>query len=51
MWLVILEACFAFCVFVFIVWWTMFCGRQPRQLSKDDFHDNQKSHIDSDDPA
>ena len=29
MWLVALEACFAFFVFAFIVWWTMFSGRKP----------------------
>lgn len=32
MWLVALEACFAFCVFAFIVWWTMFSGRKPDQM-------------------
>ncbi|AMP08470.1 hypothetical protein CAter282_0662 [Collimonas arenae] len=26
-----LEACFAFFVFAFIVWWTMFSGRKPDQ--------------------
>lgn len=31
MWLVALEACFAFFVFAFIVWWTMFSGRKPDQ--------------------
>jgi hypothetical protein len=29
MWLVALEACFAFLLFAFIVWWTMFSGRKP----------------------
>lgn len=28
LWL-ILEACAAFFIFVFIVWWTMFSGRKP----------------------
>lgn len=29
MWLLALEACGATLLFVFIVWWTMFCGRKP----------------------
>ena len=29
MWLLILEAVVALAVLVFIVWWTMFSGRQP----------------------
>ena len=28
MWLLILEALGALCLLVFIVWWTMFCGRR-----------------------
>jgi hypothetical protein len=29
MWLLALEACVAFGLFIFIVWWTMFHGRKP----------------------
>jgi hypothetical protein len=29
MWLLILEAGAAFCIFAFIIWWTMFSGRKP----------------------
>lgn len=29
MWLLFVEAVFALCVLVFIVWWTMFSGRKP----------------------
>lgn len=29
MWLLLLEAFLAMMVLVFIVWWTMFSGRQP----------------------
>jgi hypothetical protein len=29
MWLLILEASAAFCIFAFIIWWTMFSGRKP----------------------
>jgi hypothetical protein len=29
MWLILLEAGVAMFVLVFIVWWTMFCGRKP----------------------
>jgi hypothetical protein len=35
MWLLILEALGALCIFVFIVWWTMFSGRR-REDSDDD---------------
>jgi hypothetical protein len=28
MWILFLEAAVAFCVLVFIVWWTMFSGRK-----------------------
>jgi hypothetical protein len=29
MWLLLLEACIAMFLLVFIVWWTMFSGRKP----------------------
>jgi hypothetical protein len=29
MWILMLEAGGALCLFVFIVWWTMFSGREP----------------------
>jgi hypothetical protein len=29
MWILMLEAGGALCLFVFIVWWTMFAGREP----------------------
>ena len=35
MWLLFLEATGAFLVFAFIVWWTMFSGRDPH----DDEHE------------
>lgn len=35
MWLLILEALGALCIFVFIVWWTMFSGRR-RDNDRDD---------------
>nr|WP_315196117.1 hypothetical protein [uncultured Aquabacterium sp.] len=28
MWLIVLEALGALCVFVFLIWWTMFSGRR-----------------------
>lgn len=28
MWVIVLEALAALCLLVFIVWWTMFSGRQ-----------------------
>ncbi len=36
MWLLILEAVFAMSLLIFIVWWTMFHGREerPPQLKK-----------------
>jgi len=29
MWLLAVEALGAFCLFAFIVWWTMFSGKKP----------------------
>ena len=29
MWVIFVEASFAMLVFVFIVWWTMFSGKEP----------------------
>jgi hypothetical protein len=37
MWLLALEACVAFGLFTFIVWWTMFSGRKPEQPQKKTF--------------
>ncbi|MET3134858.1 cytoskeletal protein RodZ [Oxalobacteraceae bacterium GrIS 1.11] len=31
MWVLMLEAVFAFFLFVFIVWWTMFSGQKPNR--------------------
>jgi hypothetical protein len=31
MWLLLVEACVALFVLVFIVWWTMYAGRKPDQ--------------------
>ncbi|MEC5159275.1 MULTISPECIES: hypothetical protein [unclassified Janthinobacterium] len=31
MWLLMLEAVFAFFLLVFIVWWTMYSGRKPNR--------------------
>ena len=36
MWLLILEALAALCIFVFIVWWTMFSGRRREDQDGDD---------------
>jgi hypothetical protein len=33
MWLIFVEAGFALCLLVFIVWWTMFAGQRPQQTS------------------
>lgn len=32
MWLIVLEALGALCVFVFLIWWTMFSGRRGGEL-------------------
>ncbi len=29
MWLIFVEAGFALCLLIFIVWWTMFSGQKP----------------------
>ena len=34
MWLLVIEACVALFVLVFIVWWTMFAGRTPDQHAR-----------------
>jgi hypothetical protein len=34
MWLLVVEACVALFLLVFIVWWTMFAGRKPDQHSR-----------------
>jgi len=34
MWVLMLEAVFAFFLFVFIVWWTMFSGQKPNRAPK-----------------
>ena len=31
MWLLVVEACVALFLLVFIVWWTMYSGRKPDQ--------------------
>jgi hypothetical protein len=31
MWILVLEACGALLLLVFIVWWTMFSGREPQR--------------------
>jgi hypothetical protein len=36
MWIFVLEALAAFGIFVFIIWWTMFSGRQGGELPPDD---------------
>lgn len=49
MWLLVVEACVALFVLVFIVWWTMFAGRKPDQHGrkpppdKDDGKDEDKA--------
>lgn len=40
MWWLLLEVCSAFFIFIFIVWWTMFCGRKPAQPKNQ--HNNKK---------
>jgi hypothetical protein len=44
MWLLVVEACFALFMLVFIVWWTMFAGRKPD-------HDARKPPPTDDDKA
>jgi hypothetical protein len=34
MWLLMVEAVFAFFLLVFIVWWTMYSGRKPDRPAK-----------------
>ncbi len=36
MWLLILEALAALALLVFIVWWTMFCGRRRGEPARRD---------------
>ncbi len=38
MWVLMIEACVAFFLLVFIVWWTMYSGKKPvqRQPAPDD---------------
>jgi cytoskeletal protein RodZ len=31
MWVLVMEAVFAFFLLVFIVWWTMYSGRKPNR--------------------
>lgn len=33
MWLLFVEAGFALCLLIFIVWWTMYSGKKPNQPS------------------
>lgn len=43
MWIVILEACVAFFLLVFIVWWTMYQGKgKTKQLHPPKRDDDQK---------
>lgn len=42
MWWLILEACAAFFIFVFIVWWTMFSGRKPDRTGHTETTKNDK---------
>ena len=44
MWVLMLEACVAFFLLVFIVWWTMYQGKgrgKPRQLPPPEQKDDQ----------
>ena len=50
MWLLLLEACMAMFLLVFIVWWTMFHGRKPEQLPSQPSA-TQKPVQKSDEPA
>lgn len=36
MWLIILEACLALGLLIFIVWWTMFSGRRRGERPPED---------------
>ena len=36
MWLLLLEALGALLIFVFIIWWTMFSGRQRGERRRDE---------------
>jgi hypothetical protein len=44
MWLLLLEALMALLVFVFIVWWTMFAGRDPGANSGQGEHGQNDGH-------
>jgi hypothetical protein len=35
MWILVLEACGALLLLVFLVWWTMFSGREPERRGQD----------------
>ena len=39
MWLLILEAFLALALFVFIVWWTMFSGRDKGEVAAEEPRD------------
>lgn len=41
MWLIVLEALGALCVFVFLIWWTMFSGRRGGELGDEAAPDTQ----------
>jgi hypothetical protein len=41
MWLLFLEAGMAFSILIFIVWWTMFYGRDDHGIQEDE-DDNKK---------
>ena len=41
MWLLALEACGALSVLIFIVWWTMYCGRKPDQSAHKEEQEQQ----------
>jgi hypothetical protein len=36
MWILLLEACVALFLLVFIVWWTMYAGRKPAPPARRD---------------
>jgi hypothetical protein len=41
--LLLLEALFALCILIFIVWWIMFAGRSAGELPKDASSEKQTS--------
>lgn len=48
MWLLLVEAVGAMLILVFIVWWTMFCGRGPQRRDHNEEPSGKYGHADRD---